>query len=226
MWSRTAARVLLASGLALGLVGCGGGEDPPTSTDDPLVVGGEEEGTATEESAAEATAEDQTSSAEETSGSGDTQETSMPPDADLREANFAVDVARALQISAEETGAEEVVFTIELEFSRHYDAWVWTIETLAGGTDHDVEIDADTGEVLDHEQDSGDDQERAVDATDPMTPERAMELATAEVDGRVRAWKLEWEDGAMRYEVEVVRSGGDDVDVLVDAASGAVRVTD
>ncbi len=220
MRSKSAAGVLLASGLTLGLVGCGG-EDSPTSTDDPLVVGSEEESPS-----AEPTADDQASGAEETDDSTDTQGARTPPDVDLREASFAVDVARALQISAEETGAEEVVFTIELEFSRHYDAWVWTIETLAAGTDHDVEIDAESGQVLDHEQDSSDDQEQAVDATDPMTPERAMELATAEVDGRVRAWKLEWDDGAMRYEVEVLRSGNDDVDVLVDAASGAVRVTD
>lgn len=111
------------------------------------------------------------------------------------------------------------------DFSEHYGAWVWTVETLTGGTDHEVEIDADTGAVLDHEQDSSDDDERAVDPTDPMTPERAMELATAEVDGPVRAWQLQWDDGAKVYEVEI-GSGDEDEDVIVAVDSGQVTVDD
>lgn len=238
MRSTRVAGLLVVSALAL--AGCGGsqGSESPTTGNDPIVVGSGDDASSTDETAstdqgsaddgsgAGASGEQESGSAEST-GSGDasTETTSTPADANLREASFAVDVAEALQISAETTGADEVVYTIELDHSSHYGAWVWTIETLADGIEHEVEIDADTGEVLDYEQESSDDQEHAVDPTDPMTPEQAIELAAAEVDGPVTGWELDWDDGAVRYEVEV-RRGGDDVEVIVDAASGSVRLDD
>lgn len=213
--------MLLAGGLALTVAGCGGDDGGPEGVSDPIVVDSGDGQT----SADEPTTEQTSGPGEATSSATASPETtSTPPDADLREVSFAVDVQRALRISAETAGADEVVPTIDLDFSEHYGAWVWTVETLTGGTDHEVEIDADTGAVLDHEQDSGDD-ERAVDPTDPMTPERAMELATAEVDGPVRAWQLQWDDGAKVYEVEI-GSGDEDEDVIVAVDSGQVTVDD
>ena len=237
MRSTRAAGLLLVPVLAL--AGCGGGQESesPTSGNDPIVVGGDDDPSAQESASSQESAGEQDPTEDgsgehgagdgQSAGSGDasTEATSTPADADLRQVSFAVDLERALQTSAETTGATEVVYAIELDHSSHYDAWVWTIETLADGTEHEVEIDADTGAVLDHEQDDSDDQEHAVDPTDPMTPEQAMELATAEVDGPVTGWELDWDDGAAVYEVEVLR-GGDDVDVTVDAASGSVRVDD
>lgn len=215
----------------LALAGCGGGEggEETTSPGDPIVVG---EG----ESASESPSGDETGQGdggESSDPSGDTGDSSgdagdatrTPPDADLREVSVGVPVADALQISADEVGADSVVYTIDLDYSEDYNAWVWSIDTLVDGTDHEVEIDADTGEVLDHEQDSSDDNEEAVDPADPMTPEQAMDLAVAEVDGPVRAWQLEFDEGERTYQVEIT-SGGDEVEVTVDVASSAVSVDD
>lgn len=222
----------------LALAGCGGGEggEETTSPGDPIVVG---EG----ESASESPSGDETGQGdggESSDPSGDTGDpsgdagdssgdagdaTRTPPDADLREVSVGVPVADALQISADEVGADSVVYTIDLDYSEDYNAWVWSIDTLVDGTDHEVEIDADTGEVLDHEQDSSDDNEEAVDPADPMTPEEAIDLAAAVVDGPVRSWQLEFDDDERAYQVEIT-TGGDEVEVTVNVATGAVRVDD
>ena len=210
---------------ALVLAGCGGGGEETTSPGDPIVVG-EDESTSAEASATDE--QDGSESGESGTGadqgSGD-QGAQTPADADLREVSVGFAVADALQVSADEVGADSVVYSIDLDYSEHYSAWVWSIDTQVDGTDHDVEIDADTGEVLDHEQEGSDDRVEAVDPTDPMTPEQAIEFASAEVDGPVRSWQLEWDDGQRTYQVEVT-TGGDEVDVIVDVATGDVSVDD
>ena len=206
------------------LAGCGGGgsSEETTSPGDPIVVGDDES------TSGEAGATDEQDGGESGTGSdqgsGD-QGAQTPADADLREVSVGFAVADALQVSADEVGADSVVYSIDLDYSEHYSAWVWSIDTQVDGTDHDVEIDADTGEVLDHEQEGSDDRVEAVDPTDPMTPEQAIEFASAEVDGPVRSWQLEWDDGQRTYQVEVT-TGGDEVDVVVDVATGDVSVDD
>ncbi|WP_147918067.1 PepSY domain-containing protein [Ruania zhangjianzhongii] len=214
---------------ALALAGCGGSGDgeETTSPGDPIVVGDEESSTASEDPSADQStgsgSEPSETATDSSQGSGDAART--PADANLREVSVGVAVAEALQISADEVGADTVVYSIDLDYSEHYSAWVWTIDTITGGTDHEVEIDADTGDVLDHEQESSDDQVEAVDPADPMTPEQAIDLAVAEVDGPVRSWQLEFDDGERTYQVEIT-ADGDEVEVTVDVASGAVSVDD
>ena len=221
-------RTTRITGLALAgafvLAGCGGGGGEETaSPGDPIVVGDQEPSASAEEPSGDQSGTDDSESGESGSDSGGAART--PADADLREVSVGVAVAEALQISADEVGADSVVYSIDLDYSEHYGAWVWTIDTLVDGTDHEVEIDADTGDVLDHEQESSDDQEVAVDPADPMTPEQAIEAAGAEVDGPVRSWQLDSDDGERTYQVEVT-AGGDEVEVTVDVATGAVSVDD
>src|SRR5699024_686416 len=136
----------------------------------------------------------------------------------------------ALSTSADEVGSDGIVHAIELDYSDSAGAWVWSVKTLVDGTDHEVEIDADSGEVLDHEQESTDDQEQAVDLDAPMTFQDALAKAQDEVDGPVSGWKLEWDDGMTAYQL---RSGawvwsvktlvdGTDHEVEIDADSGEV----
>ena len=209
---------------ALALAGCGGsGSEETTSPGEPIVVGEDESPTASADPSGDSTTESGGESSDSGQDGGDA--TRTPADANLREVSVGVAVDEALQISADEVGADGVVYVIDLDYSEHYGAWVWSIDTVVEGTDHEVEIDADTGEVLDHEQDSTDDRVEAVDPADPMTPEQAMDLAVAEVDGPVRAWQLEFDDGERSYQVEIT-SGGDEVEVTVNVASGAVSVDD
>ena len=209
---------------ALALVGCGGGSsEETTSPGEPIVVGDDESTATSADPSGDPTAESGADSGD--SGQDGGAATRTPADANLREVSVGVAVDEALQISADEVGADGVVYVIDLDYSEHYGAWVWSIDLVVDGTDHEVEIDADTGEVLDHEQDSTDDRVEAVDPTDPMTPEQAMDLAVAEVDGPVRAWQLEFDDGERTYQVEIT-SGGDEVEVIVDVATGAVTVDD
>ncbi|MPV49024.1 peptidase [Pseudactinotalea sp. HY160] len=144
-------------------------------------------------------------------------------DVDLATTEFSVSAQAALDTSREEIGADGIVHGIELDYSSSRGAWIWEVNTLVDGTDHEVDINADTGEVVDHEQDSTDDKEEAIDLNDPMTFEQALDLAHRKVEGPVRSWKLEWDDGVRAYQFDI----GDlhnDQEVTVNVETSAVTV--
>lgn len=105
--------------------------------------------------------------------------------------------------------------------------WEWELELVENGTQHELDIDATTGEVTEHETDSDDDQDPVVDVTSPMAYAEAIEIALGEVPGRVAGWDLDSDDGTIRYQVEIDRDqGDDDVEVEIDVETGDVRVDD
>ena len=97
------------------------------------------------------------------------------------------------------------------------------MKILAGTTDHKVVIDAVTGEVVADESETTDDQEKAIDLNDPMTYDDALKAATAERDGELRGWKLEYDDGMIQYQFDIA-DGADEQEVTVDAETGDVTV--
>jgi uncharacterized membrane protein YkoI len=165
---------------------------------------------------------DETSAEEGEASAGDTDADSgaLAADADLRTEAPAVDAEQAIEVALQEVG-DQTVYAIELEYDMRAQAWQWEVGVLEGATDHEVTIDATTGEVVEHQQEPTDDQEQAIDLASPMTFQEALDLAAAEVDAPLTGWKLEWDDGAMQYQFEFA-PGQDDVDVVVDTASGKV----
>lgn len=159
---------------------------------------------------------EQSSTPEESQTTEEATGETTPADADLREVTFAVGPEDALQSSADEVGADGIVHQIELDHSGDRGMWIWEIQTLVDGIDHEVEINADTGEVVDHEQDPTADTEQPVDLQHPMTFDEALDLATGEVDGPLRGWKLEWDDGITAYELDIDDGSGDEVEVTVN----------
>ncbi len=157
--------------------------------------------------------------------SPDSSESSGPTamDADLADVDFDTDAQAAIDKSTDEVG-DGTVHAIELEWDdEDYDAWVWSVKTLVGTTDHKVKINADTGEILAQESDDTDDKEEAIDLTSPMTPQDAQQKALAEQDGAIRSWKLEFDDGRRTYEFDI----GDidnTTEVTVDVDSGEVTL--
>ena len=60
-----------------------------------------------------------------------------------------------------------------------------------------------------------------------LTREQAEAFALAAVPGSIKETELEREDGRVVYEVEIrPQAGGKDMDVFVDAATGAIVKTD
>lgn len=146
-------------------------------------------------------------------------------DADLRTDAPSVSAQEAVRIATGETG-DGVLHAIELDWSDRDGVWEWEIKVLGdGGEDHKVVIDANSGEILKHERESTNDHEEAVSLTDPMSYDEALKLATGEVEGAVRGWKLEWDDGRAEYQFDILPVGAaDSTEVTIDASTGNVTV--
>lgn len=188
---------LIAVG-ALALAGCS------SPADDSSDAGDAPRGT-TEESSAPAP--------EETTG-----ETGSNEDRDVRSQDFDIDHERAVEIALEEAGSG-FAFSIELDHSRLHNEWVYEVEVQDGNNQHDIDISASTGEVLEHDQDSDDDTEREI--TFEMTPAEALELAADQLaDGdAIEGWTLSWDDGQLEYEIDV--EPGEEL--IVDVQTGEIR---
>src|SRR5690625_2278107 len=208
--------VAIAGALALTLAACGGpdedfdtpGGSKPTSTQEPS------------DSVTPSPTDEPDS--EETS---DDTESDTSPDIDLAADETAITASDALSISAEEVGGEDsaIVHAIELEYNKRNGYWEWSVKTLVDGTDHEVEINADTGEVTKHEEDSTDDEEKAIDLDDPMPFDEAKDIALDARDGRIVSWKYEWDDGRYEYEFDIEVDGQTD-EVIVNAETGDSRL--
>lgn len=193
------------------LVGCASGAqapaDPPATPD------------ATQSSTDQGASE----SAQPSESSSDAAVEEHPAaDADLRQTQLPITAEDAWQTATDEVGAG-FVHGIELDYDETDAAWEWEVNILDGTTDHEIEIDAVSGEIVGQKSESTNDTEEQVDLTDPMTYDEALELATAEVDGALGGWKLEWDDGQREYQFDLMR-GGEEVEVTVNVETGEVTL--
>ncbi|MCS4591648.1 PepSY domain-containing protein [Brevibacterium sediminis] len=161
---------------------------------------------------------DETRPAEESSGKG------LSAGADLSKESPAISAEDAIKTAEEEVG-NGIVHGIELDWDDKDEAWQYEVSILDGNTDHDVEIDAETGKIAEHEQDSTDDKEKAIDLNDPMAFDDALKLAQKKADGKLVSWKLEFDDGKQEYQFDFEKGSGD-VEVTVDTDSKRVSVDD
>ena len=222
LWTRTAA---LAAGtmLALGAAGCGAADDGDTDTDAPDTSASDtDDGGADEGTADDGGADDSSDDGGATDDSSDASADDYGPDTDLRTDAPPVAAADAVQTAQQEVG-DGILHAVELDYDEDDAAWQWDVKILAGSTDHKVIIDAVSGDVVADESEETDDQEQAVDLEDPMTYDDALEKATAEVDGELRGWKLEYDDGMIQYQFDLT-AGADEQEVTVDAETGDVTV--
>ena len=194
---------IAAVSVAAVLAGCSGGDD--ATEDSP-----------TQPAGAEATSED-TGGATSGADSGD----ATPKDADLATHKFATSAQDAIDTATQEAG-EGTVHAIEIDWEDDHNAWIWTVKTLVDGTDHEVDINADTGEVVKTEEDSTDDKEKAIDLNDPMTFEEARDKALEVREGRITEWKYEWDDNRPEFEFDIEKDGNSE-DVVVNAEIGEAK---
>lgn len=223
---RRTARVAALGALGLALVvGCGGtgDEDGGTPPEDP---GTSEEGGddgATQDDGAASDGGGAGDAPDDTAQDGTASE-ALPEDADLATEELPITAESVIRIGTETVGGGELV---QIGIDHDDRTWEWELEIVEGGTQHELDIDATTGEVTEHETDRDDDQDPVVDVTAPMAYAEAIEIALGEVPGRVAGWDLDSDDGTIRYQVEIDRDqGDDDVEVEIDVETGDVRVED
>ena len=214
--------------LTLGLAGCGGSDSGSGSDEDqnsPAASESAPAGSAEDDDQSAATDDDKddqdddkTTSAQGSSGQG------LSADADLAEDSPAISAEDAIKKAKEKVGGG-TVHSIELDWDDDDQAWQYEVSVLDGKTDHDVEIDAETGKVVHDDKDDTDDKEKAIDLNDPMTFDDALKRAQKKSDGKLVSWKLEFDDGKQEYQFDFEKDG-EDTEVTVDTDSKRVSVGD
>lgn len=217
--------------LAFALTGCSNGDSDESQGAET------EEQTAETSGAAEAQNEsdDDTESGDDDAGNNDAEEAKsedsttsgsagLPADADLSKESPSVKPEDAIA-TAKKEAKDGTVHGIELDFDERDKTWQYEVKIIDGTTDFDVEIDAESGEVVDVEKDSTDDKEKAIDLGDPMTFDEALTLAQDKASGRLDEWKLESDDDRIEYQFDF-DDEGEEIEVSVDVESKNVTVDD
>ena len=202
-------------------VGCGAGDDQaetpaeqPQQTQQTDDTGASDGGGAADESPAASDG-----------GGAAAADSDLPADADLATTELPIPAEDAVQRALDAAGGGDV-HTVTIDHDRRK-GWEWEIEIRNGTEEHDIELSAITGEVIEHERDQDDDGEPAVDVTSPMPYAEAIELALGAQDGRVSGWSLDSDDGRVHYGVDIMPAGSnDDVEVVVDVETKDVRIDD
>lgn len=208
--------------LTLGLAGCGGsdsGNGADEAQNSPAASESAPAGTAEGDDQSEDPGEDEAKeSTQGSSGEG------LSAEADLSRESPTISAEDAIKTAEEEVG-NGIVHGIELDWDDRDQAWQYEVSILEGNTDHDVEIDAETGKIVEHEQDSTDDEEKAIDLNDPMSFDEALKLAQEKADGKLIGWKLEYDDTVKEFQFDFDKDG-EETEVTVDTDSKRVSVDD
>ena len=138
--------------------------------------------------------------------------------------------AKITQDEAINAALEKVPGTVEeVELEDEKGTIVYEIELVStDGTEHEVEVDAQTGEVLkveadDDENEEEDSQNQAKLAKQAkITEDEAINTALEKVPGTVNEIELEVENGTVVYEIKVLSTDGTEQEVKVDAQTGEV----
>lgn len=126
---------------------------------------------------------------------------------------------------AKKIALKKVNGTIE---SIELDGRVYEVDVDKGHKEYDIDINAYTGEIVRFKEDQRDydDDDDYVTSNEPIIKEEeAVAIAKREVNGEVKEINLDTDDGHYEYEIEL-RTGRDDVEVTIDAVTGAVLEID
>lgn len=148
----------------------------------------------------------------------------LGPDADLSKQSPSVAPKDAISTAQDEVG-KGTVTSIELDFNERAKVWQYEIKIQDGKTENDVEIDAESGEVMNTEKDDTDDKAVAVSLDKPMTYDEALKLAQEKGSGRLEGWKLENDDKRTEYQFDFDDQGRE-IEVAVDVESKKATVDD
>lgn len=196
-----------------------GTEEETTQEEEETTETEENTETETEENTENETQEE-TEQSEGTSNEGNNEASTESVSQDspgIENIDFPISVEDAIEIFNNEFGSPNID---EIEFEREGGRYVYDFEGWDGEFEYEMEIDAQTGEILSQETEADTDEDDILDLDGIMSPQEAMAIALDASGGDyVEEWELEVEDGYTVYDVEI--SGGEDQDV--DAHTGDIR---
>lgn len=198
--------------LAVSLTACGNGDD------DDAAAPPEQPSSAPSAAAPSASAEPPASTtppADESSGD-------KTKDTDLADAEFALSWQDALDIANQQFDGD--LYSVGLDWERTQ--FAYTVKLVSDTDEYEVEIDADSGDVLAEETEPLDDDDAAEKTSEIIDVERvvpwsdALDAAQSEADGRVDEWKLEGTEQGAQYQFDIGQPSGEDLEVSIDAYTG------
>lgn len=148
--------------------------------------------------------------------------TEKTQDTDLADAEFALSWQDALAQARQNFDGE--LYSIELDWEQAQCAY--TVKLVSDTEEYEIEIGADSGDVLDEETEAMDGDDIAEKTSEIVDVDRvvpwsdALQTAKGVADGRVDEWKLEGTGGGAKYEFDIDTGDGEDVEISVDAYSG------
>ena len=156
--------------------------------------------------------------------------------ADSADASETISKERSLEIAVDHAGitADQITHIDDHELDTDDGRQIWEIEFHADGYEHEFDVDARTGEVIDHERDREDDDTQKPPqqgSNDRLSGEQALQIAVEHAgvgapshvddleldsdDGR-QIWEIEFHAGGLEYEYDVDAHTGDILDVEID----------
>ncbi|MYL43844.1 PepSY domain-containing protein [Virgibacillus salexigens] len=121
----------------------------------------------------------------------------------------------------------------ELELDKDRNQAVYEVEVIEKSKEHDLKLDADTGEVLREkskdinkdDDDIEDDVKLDMNNEDLIGVEKAKEIAKNNFDGKVVSIELDDDDNRLIYELEL-KNGKKEADFDIDAKNGEILEMD
>lgn len=144
--------------------------------------------------------------------------------ADLATAVFAVTWKDAIDIAKEKFDGD--LTEVELDWNR--DRFVYEVELLSATEEHDVRIDAMTGEIVNERTQALDAtrvasmQAEIIDLNAVISWEEALAAALDAQNGSVVEWRLEGTQNGPQFGFDVIDTSGTDFEVTIDALTAAV----
>lgn len=198
---------------SLTLAACGGGADPDNGAD----------------AGPQASQPDAISSSEDSIATSDSATTTPAPSqggATTDPMAVAITMPEAIDIFREQAPDAQIE---EIEFDEDDGIWTYQIQGDTADREWELKIDAQSGDIIESQEDDLDDDNRYIDLDAIMDPTEAVAAARAEAgaDAQLDSWKLDVEDdgGQERPEYEI-EFEGDNNDFTIHAETGEILERD
>lgn len=127
---------------------------------------------------------------------------------------FSVSLDDAIDQFYETFGSEDISIE-EIQLDRDNGRFVYEMDGWDGQNEYELDIDAETGDIVRQEQEADDETGDSLDLDGIITPLEAMESALdASGSGYVDEWTLEVENGRTVYDIDVEEGDDQEVDAL------------
>ncbi|WP_028273160.1 PepSY domain-containing protein [Atopococcus tabaci] len=205
----------IATASSLLLAACGGGTEQTPPAEQPA-------DTTTQDTTAPETEDTTQDTSQEGGTVGNNQPNTTQQGIDTM--TFDTSLDDAIQTFNEEFNNPNIE---SIYFDEEDGRYTYDFEGFDDTNEYSMEIDAQSGEVLNREQESenDDDNDDILNLEGIIMPEEAMSTAVEEAgSGHVEEWELDVENGTTIYEIDMEGTDGafDDDDIRVNAQTGEI----